>query len=556
MSRNIAPWWERGWKSWWDNQQTTLLIEDRRGQFQYDAARHKVRWRGRIKAMDRWWDIEIRWGPGTPFLPPWIYPLGLYSKAHQFRDRSMCLAPSSFTEVQEISGWLAQTRTWLDVYVRLGLETSVRDWLAISLQRPDPGYRLHAPPHSYLLSPVDWIPPTPYGELVATLPGPDGGLGVLRRWRAPGRHQWEKFDDGHPYKHLNGEEVQGYWSCGMSPRTSDSVDKFLYERLVWAGRRGFIAFNVRPPGGQQRWDLVHFDPAAVDETARELLSLYSGQPQAPSFGTFMSNCNAKTLIKGIPMRASELSERTKRSRSQADNGAIRNACVVLVGLGALGSEVAHLLAKEQVDSFVLVDGDLLLPGNVARHRLDLASAGGNKATQMRHYILKHHRDARVEVVPAMLDEALPGLSIPDNALFIGMTGDLPSERALSAIAQQNGWPCLHAWMECDGRVLRLLRSMPGRDPGLHEITELPALPWIPSSPPPERCADNVLPGAASNLHAAANFVARVAVDVLCGRIAVTNHTLFAPDGMEPGGGIPSALCGRYGNESCRLEKAS
>ncbi|MFO0580038.1 MAG: ThiF family adenylyltransferase [Polyangia bacterium] len=552
MSGNIAPWWKRGWKTWWDNQQTTLLLEDPDGRLEYDAAQHTVCWRGRIAAVHRRWSITIRWGPGTPFLPPAIYPDGLYARGHQLRDGSMCLAPPSFTDVLEIADWLAQARTWLDKYVRSDLAISLEEWHSVSLRRPDRGYRLNQQPHSYLLSPSDWIPPTFYGELVATLPRRTGGLGILRRWRACGQHCWEKFDQELLFPQIGGEEVQGVWALDLP-----SSDRFqaILAALAKRKERCFLAVPDRPAGAPLRWNLRVFDPAMTEEAARELRQVSRGDPQAPSFGTFLSDFRAQTFIQGLPMHEDELAARTRLSRSGTDDSAIRRSCVVLVGMGALGSEVAHLLAKEQVGRFLLVDGDLLLPGNVARHRLDLSAVGGNKAEQMRAYILRHHRSATVETAPAMLDEALPELSIPDDALLIGMTADLPSERALSAIAQQGSRPCLHAWMECDGRVLRLLRSVPGRDPSLHELTDLPQIPWVRSAPPPAACADNILPGAESNLHAAANFVARIAVDVLCKRLAFENHTLFAPDGLDgPSVGIPAALRGRYGLVHCRVDK--
>jgi molybdopterin/thiamine biosynthesis adenylyltransferase len=552
MSGNIAPWWKRGWKAWWANQKTTLLLEDPDGRYEYDAARHEVFWQGRIGAFDQQWNLTIRWGPGTPFLPPALYPPGIYSQEHQLRDGSMCLAHPSLTESWEIADWLIQARKWLAEHVRLGPASSLTDWLISSLRRPDRGYRLHQRPHSYLLSPSDWSPPAFYGDLVARLPGPAGGLGVLRRWKPRGQHRWEKFDYGNSYLPTDGEEVEGLWSlCMPPPERALEIVRYLAQKK----KRSFLAVNLQASGDSPRWDLVLIDPSAPLKIHDELMRLLLGDPEAPSFGTLVSNARSQTRIKGLPMHAEELSTRTKLSRSRTDDQAIRKSCVVLVGLGALGSEVAHLLAKEQAGRFLLVDGDLLLPGNVARHRLDLTSVGGGKAEQLRTHILRHHREAQVEVVPAMLDEALPELSLPDDALLIGMTADLPSERALAAIARQGSRPCLHAWMECDGRVLRLFRFVPDPDPGLHEITELPELPWVRSSPPPIACAENILPGAASNLHAAANYVARVAMDVLCKRVAAENHILFAPDGLDgPGDGIPASLRGRYGQAHCRIEK--
>jgi hypothetical protein len=52
--------------------------------------------------------------------------------------------------------------------------------------------------------------------------------------------------------------------------------------------------------------------------------------------------------------------------------------VALVGLGSVGSKVALTLARSGVRRFLLVDDDVLLPANLARHQLDWLSIGMSK----------------------------------------------------------------------------------------------------------------------------------------------------------------------------------
>lgn len=52
--------------------------------------------------------------------------------------------------------------------------------------------------------------------------------------------------------------------------------------------------------------------------------------------------------------------------------------VGLVGCGSLGSKIAASLARSGVRSFVLVDDDILIPGNLTRHELDAGSIGAHK----------------------------------------------------------------------------------------------------------------------------------------------------------------------------------
>jgi ubiquitin-protein ligase len=53
--------------------------------------------------------------------------------------------------------------------------------------------------------------------------------------------------------------------------------------------------------------------------------------------------------------------------------------VGIVGCGSLGSKVAASLARSGVHDFVLVDDDILKPGNLVRHDLDAGSLGAHKA---------------------------------------------------------------------------------------------------------------------------------------------------------------------------------
>lgn len=66
------------------------------------------------------------------------------------------------------------------------------------------------------------------------------------------------------------------------------------------------------------------------------------------------------------------------SRLPLEYARLSEASVAIVGCGSVGSKIAASLARAGVGSFVLVDGDLLFPGNVVRNDLDWDSVGLNK----------------------------------------------------------------------------------------------------------------------------------------------------------------------------------
>lgn len=122
-------------------------------------------------------------------------------------------------------------------------------------------------------------------------------------------------------------------------------------------------------------------------------------------------------------------------------------------------------------------------------------------------------------------------------------------------------PRLHAWLELEGQVLRLFRVLPERDPTFLELetdpgNPLPPLPRRAVADLAEDCTDLVLPGSASSIHAAANFVVQVALELLCGQNSETNHWLFAPAGVQDKGLSPelAPLKRRFGVYETTLQK--
>ena len=66
------------------------------------------------------------------------------------------------------------------------------------------------------------------------------------------------------------------------------------------------------------------------------------------------------------------------ARLPDDYERLAEVAVAIVGCGSVGSKVAASLARAGVGRFVLVDGDLCLPGNLVRNDLDWRSVGLNK----------------------------------------------------------------------------------------------------------------------------------------------------------------------------------
>jgi molybdopterin/thiamine biosynthesis adenylyltransferase len=73
---------------------------------------------------------------------------------------------------------------------------------------------------------------------------------------------------------------------------------------------------------------------------------------------------------------------------------LREKKIGLVGCGSLGSKIATSLARAGVGNFVLVDDDILKPGNLVRHDLDAGGLGSHKVDGLK---------ARLEAVSSFIN---------------------------------------------------------------------------------------------------------------------------------------------------------
>lgn len=397
----IAPWWER-WREWWRSQTFYLSAPSCRGQFTYCSEVHAARWDGTLDAAGQRRRVTIAWGPGTPFFPPRVYPHGCYSTVHQYSDGSMCLSPPATLNrgwhgVPDISFWLKQAASWFEGYERgdWAIEPDLCLWLAISL--PAPEYRSVQPGGVLMVIPPTWKngPPAPRGTFRARVPRDRAGMGAVVSWRSPDHEKTQTWPSGEALV-TDGEMVRGMWehlpslepaalreaAMRLRDRRVDRAQARQQTRAMVRGRQFLVAVCVPSPWdeGDNLW-VFHLMPSPKDLITRMVSPQFD--PLAP--GALHALYGPR--FRGVLMDRAHLEARRIAQGDRKMHEKIAATTVVLVGLGALGSEVAHLLAQEGVTRYLLVDGDLLLPGNVARHRANLTDAGRTKVDAIERDIL-------------------------------------------------------------------------------------------------------------------------------------------------------------------------
>ncbi len=101
---------------------------------------------------------------------------------------------------------------------------------------------------------------------------------------------------------------------------------------------------------------------------------------------------------------SNLWTRVERLIGSENLGRLAEKKVAVVGLGSGGGFVALSLAMSGVSNFVLVDNDVIEPGNVTRHVADLRQVGQNKAAAVADLIRNRNREALVDVREGLIQD--------------------------------------------------------------------------------------------------------------------------------------------------------
>lgn len=145
--------------------------------------------------------------------------------------------------------------------------------------------------------------------------------------------------------------------------------------------------------------------------------------------------------------------------------------VAVIGLGSVGSSVAELLLRSGVRRLVLVDGDVMLPGNLERHTLDWRDVGAHKTVAIKRRLLHIAPRAEIEVITANLNWQRSARvysgdidAIADCTVIVNATGDLPTGLLLGALAKQHRKAFVSVEVFEGGLGCLTARFIPGRDP--------------------------------------------------------------------------------------------
>src|SRR5262249_51837359 len=145
--------------------------------------------------------------------------------------------------------------------------------------------------------------------------------------------------------------------------------------------------------------------------------------------------------------------------------------VAIVGAGSVGSKIAETLVRSGVAAFTLIDGDVMLPGNIERHVLDWRDVGFRKAPGLKRLLLNIAPGADVKVIEQNLNwqrsaerHAWQVDELAACDVIVDATGDAAMALFLGAVAAANERVFVSVEVFEGGIGALVASCVPGRDP--------------------------------------------------------------------------------------------
>lgn len=238
---------------------------------------------------------------------------------------------------------------------------------------------------------------------------------------------------------------------------------------------------------------------------------------------------------GHPFRCKVITLPDDSGVRSARNNDLPKQAVTVVGAGSVGSKIAESLVRSGLRNLLIVDGDILIPGNLERHTLDWRDIGYLKASVLKRRLLHISPSANIRIIAQNLNwqrsasrHADQIAKVASGSVIVDATGDPATGLFLGAIASANNRSFVSVEVFEGGIGALLASCVPGRDPPF-AVAHGAFLAWCAEQNEPvpqssrrryEAVAEDGTPLVADDaaVTAASGHAARVVLDLLAGDV--------------------------------------
>jgi integrative and conjugative element protein (TIGR02256 family) len=478
--------------------------------------------RGIVHCSDRTVPIDIRYHLDFPFTRPTIHTEDerVRSYRHVNRAGEVCtlrLVPDDW-EPDELTAADLVVRAWKLIANEGWLEPEEDDQQPIALD-----FKIENGP--MLLVPECALPGNHvYGVALIQPSVQERGLALTALLDDGDERIWDQSSDERLNGRyaLTGKAKRVPWFTATATPPSDVGSLTELEGIMPAGflsRLAGLARGLRKEESRQHHILVHFE----DETGPRWVFLGVKVTRTRSQGAISSVCYLPCYSVGPDSffgRIEGLLDREKLSASR----------VLVIGQGAVGSNITQHLTQCGVGEVVGFDGGIVEPGNPVRGQLPFRDIGLAKVHSLRRSAEEHLPYSRYTPVPAATSseqgrQRLEEFLAEGVDLVVVAVGHHNSSRAIDLLLARYSVPRVHTWTSRGAAAGVVFSVLPvGDSPDystydrLVQAGALPALPEDAESEVPNvtegGCAAPVLPGTPIDIGTVALHAARTAVEIL------------------------------------------
>ncbi len=228
----------------------------------------------------------------------------------------------------------------------------------------------------------------------------------------------------------------------------------------------------------------------------------------------------------------------QRNAKRANRNVLKYGTVNIIGVGALGSEIADSMAKAGIGNMWLIDNQTVGSHNIVRHLAGLGNTGMFKVDAVAKIVKEHNPYLSVLVGRHNVLSGEIATELIEDSISISSIADDNIENFINEQAVIVRRPLFYTRALRGGKVARIVRVIPGVDACLNclrlyrqEESGFINIP-IDSEFPTLRneCNNPILPASAADLKLIAALTSRLLIDYLQNETTSnTNHWLWSSE---------------------------
>ncbi len=226
----------------------------------------------------------------------------------------------------------------------------------------------------------------------------------------------------------------------------------------------------------------------------------------------------------------------QRNSKRADYSVLKDSVVNIMGVGAIGSEIADSINKAGIGKIVLLDDQTIKVHNAVRHLAGIEFIGESKVEAVHRILYNHNPFVNVLSIPFDL-YYLDATQLNDRSVSICSVADDNVEGFINQQLVLTNRPAFYVRALRGGKTARIFRVLPGEDACFHclslyrnegkdfiDIPEDPDYPILMNE-----CNNPIRPASAADLKFIAAMASRLIIEHLQDGPSASNHWIWSSD---------------------------